>query len=276
MQHANFNGKIETQEANPAMMGPELRAKHGSDFKYVVQASWVSNNLLTIGDRHYTKKGIFFEPDAPEMLTLNMIRGTRAGLKDPYSILLSASAAQALFGNADPINKVIKLDRTFDVKVTGVYEDLPDNTTFHDIQIMMPWELWMIQNPWAKTMTEPWGSNFSQTYVQIGDNADMEKLSAKIKNVKLDNLSGEEKKYHSVCLAVWHYRHFCVGTGLHQFYEPCHGTQRKESERSGHPQNGWFVTVAIGKTVFCGVVPGCVAGVCTITFADCVVVAIVQ
>src|SRR4030095_11501047 len=102
-----------------------------------------------------------------------------------YSILLSASVAKSIFGDTDPINKTLKLDRNFDVKVTGVYEDLPDNTTFREIKIMMPWSLWEIQSPWSKTLDDPWGSNFSQTYVQIADNADIEKVSAKIKNVKL-------------------------------------------------------------------------------------------
>lgn len=59
----------------------------------------------------------------------------------------------------------------------------------------MPWELWMIENPWAKKIENPWGSNFSQTFVQIADNAVMEKVSAKIKNLKLDLVSNEEKRY---------------------------------------------------------------------------------
>jgi ABC-type antimicrobial peptide transport system permease subunit len=198
MQHANFNGKVESQIANPALMGPELRARHGSDFKYVVQSSWTGSHLLSLGDRNFVKVGNFFEPDAPDMLTLRMLNGSRGGLKDPYSIMLSASAAESIFGEEDPINKVIKLDRTVDVKVTGVYEDLPDNTSFRQIKIMMPWELWMIQNPWAKSMSEPWGSNFSQTFVQIADNTDMDKVSAKIKNVKLNNVSKEEAKYQWV------------------------------------------------------------------------------
>ena len=62
----------------------------------------------------------------------------------------------------------------------------------------MPWELWEIQNPWAKEMDEPWGSNFSQTFAQIADNADMEKVSAKIKNAKLNNVSKDEAKYQWV------------------------------------------------------------------------------
>ena len=195
MQHANFNGKIESQVSNPALMGPELRAKHGSDFKYVVQSSWEGVHLLSVGNKHIAKHGIFFDPEAPEMLSLKMLKGTRAGLKDPYSIMLSASAARAVFGDEDPLNKMIKLDRTDNVKVTGVYEDLPDNTTFRGLEVMMPWALWLSKNPWAKDMSHPWGSNFSQTFVQIADNADMEKVSVKIKNVKLNNVDKEEKKY---------------------------------------------------------------------------------
>jgi putative ABC transport system permease protein len=208
MQHVNFNGKVETQNANPGLMGPELRAKYGSNFKYVVQSSWTGGHLLSIGDKHINKTGIFFEPDAPEMLTLEMLKGTRAGLKEPYSIMLSASAAESIFGKEDPINKTIKFDRSFDVKVTGVYKDLPDNTTFKGVKIMMPWQLWLVQNPWAKNMDDPWGSNFSQTFVQIADNADLEKISAKIKNIKLDNISKEEAKYQWVVflqpMSKWH------------------------------------------------------------------------
>ena len=55
MQHANFNGKVETQVANPALMGPEIRAKYGSDFKYVVQSSWTGGHLLTVADKNFTK-----------------------------------------------------------------------------------------------------------------------------------------------------------------------------------------------------------------------------
>lgn len=192
MQHASFNGKIETQEANPALMGPELRAKYGSDFKYVVQSSWIEDQLLTVGDKQLTKSGMFFETDAPEMLTLEMLKGTRSGLKDPYSIMLSASVAEAFFGKDDPINKTIRFGRRTNLKVTGVYKDLPANTTFNRIKFMAPWELWLIRNPWVKTMDNPWGSNFSQTFVQVADNADMGKVSAKIKNTKLNNLSKEE------------------------------------------------------------------------------------
>jgi len=195
MQHASFNGQKESQVSNPAVMGPELRNKYGGNFKHVVQASWEGGHLFTVGDKNFSKHGIFFEPGAPDMLSLKMLNGSRDGLKDPYSVMLSKSSAESIFGKEDPINKIVKLDRSVDVKVTGVYEDLPDNTSFRDLKVILPWELWLIQNPWAKNMTEPWSSNFSQTFVQIADNADMAKVSAAIKNAKLNNVSKEEAKY---------------------------------------------------------------------------------
>src|SRR5687768_16026815 len=106
-QHANFNNEISSQTANPAQMGPELKAKYGSDFNYIVQASWPGSYLLTLGTKSVTQQGIFIDTDAPEMLSLKMIKGSRQGLKDPYSIMLSASAAEALFGTQDPINKTV-------------------------------------------------------------------------------------------------------------------------------------------------------------------------
>lgn len=194
-QHANFNGEVASQTANPALMGPAIKSKFGSDFKYVVQASWTNTMLLTLGTKSIKKQGIFFEADAPEMLSLKMVRGDRRGLQDPYSIMLSTSTAEAIFGKENPINKTLKLNRTDLVKVTGVYEDFPDNTTFRDIKVMMPWELWLIENPWVKNMQQPWSSNFSQTFVQVADNVAMESASAKIRNIKLDNVTAEEKRY---------------------------------------------------------------------------------
>jgi len=106
MQHQTFNGVVGTQTANPYLLGEEIRDKYGSDFKYVVMASWENKHVLAYNNNAVSKTGNYFEPDFPEMLTLKMLKGTRGGLKDPASILLSASTAKALFGEMDPIDKL--------------------------------------------------------------------------------------------------------------------------------------------------------------------------
>ncbi|MBC7745032.1 MAG: ABC transporter permease, partial [Flavobacterium sp.] len=83
MQHQLFNGEIATQFSNPALLAQEIRNKYGSDFKYVLQSSWNFQHTLSVGRKQLLRAGSFFEPGVTEMLSLKMIKGTRAGLKEP-------------------------------------------------------------------------------------------------------------------------------------------------------------------------------------------------
>ncbi len=210
MQNQLFNGEVSTQFSNPAVLSQQIRSKYGSDFKYVLQSSWNFQHVLSYGEKKLLKSGSFFEPGVVDMLSLKIIKGTDTKLKDPYSIMISESVAKAYFGNEDPINKTLKLDNKADLKVTTVYEDLPYNTSFRELAFIMPWQLYLIQNPWIQKMENPWGSNFTQTFALMADNTDMAKVSDKIKNIKLDIVGPEEKKYNAKMflqpMKNWHLR----------------------------------------------------------------------
>jgi putative ABC transport system permease protein len=210
MQHQLFNGEIQSQFSNPAVLSQEIRSKYGSDFKYVLQSSWNFQHTLAYGEKKLLKAGSFFERQVADMLSLKILKGTGDGLKEMNSIMLSESVAKAYFGNEDPINKILRLDNKADIKVTAVYQDLPYNTSFRELNFILPWELYLDQNPWIKTMESPWGNNFTQTFAQLADNADLEKVSAKIKNVKLDAVGPEEKRFKAAIflqpMKNWHLR----------------------------------------------------------------------
>jgi putative ABC transport system permease protein len=198
MQHQTFNGEVGTQEANPAVMGGEIRSVYGSDFKYVLQASWNFDHTLTVGDKMLLIPGSYFDAEVPHMLTLEMIYGTRDGLKNMNSILLSESVAKTYFDDTDPIGKTLRVDNDVDVTVTGVYKDIPHISSFSNLKFILPWSLYLSQNDWVRNMKNPWGSNFSRTFAMIGDHADMEKLSEKIRDVKLNKIGDDERRYNPI------------------------------------------------------------------------------
>ncbi len=138
MQNQTFNGETGSQTAVPYVMGDELRKTYGSDFKYISMSSWTYDHTMANGENKITKSGTFFEPQISEMLSLKMLKGSRSSLNENNSIILSASTSKALFGNADPVEKIIKIDSKFIVKVTGVYEDLPENSSFNDVAFIAP------------------------------------------------------------------------------------------------------------------------------------------
>jgi len=192
-QNNSLNGEKGTWTSMPLPLGAELRKLYGSDFKYVVMSSWTESHFLTTGDKKVTREGNFFEPQAPDMLQLKMLRGTRGGLKETFSILLSASTAKALFGNEDPMNKVIRMDDKVNAKVTGVYEDLPRNSSFANTTFICPWNFKVYKDPYMSRMD--WGNNAFQIFVQIADNANMQAVSKKIKDAKLRKVAPEDRRY---------------------------------------------------------------------------------
>ncbi|MBO9152288.1 ABC transporter permease [Chitinophaga sp. GCM10012297] len=193
MQHQTFNNEKNSQNAMPYLMGEKLREEYGGDFKYVVMAGWTYEHVLAYNGKSLLKTGNHFEQAFPEMITLNMLKGSRNGLRDANSILLSASTAKAIFGDADPMDKIVRLDDQSDVKVTGVYEDLAYNSAFRDLKFIAPWQLYLNTSPWIKELENPWRSNFTQTYAQLADNADLATVSAKIKDIRLRNVRPAER-----------------------------------------------------------------------------------
>lgn len=195
-QHNVYNGVKGSQVSNPYVMAEEIRNNFGSDFKYVLQSSWNFGRILTVDERKFNKSGMYWEPQVIDMLSIKLLKGNPdQALKDPYSIVLSESVAKAYFDDTDPIGQTIRINNKNDVKVTGVYEDMPHNSKFRDMSFIMPWELYIIENDWIKNMDNPWGSNFTQTWAQLADNADMELVSAKIKDVKLNKVDEGGRKY---------------------------------------------------------------------------------
>jgi len=207
-QFNNYNGLIASQVSNPAAMAGAIRDEYGSDFKYVVQSSWTNDYALKYEDNIFFKNGNYIEPEATEMLSLKMLRGTRDGLKEIHSILLSESVAKVFFGDEDPMGKTMKVNNKIDVKVTGVYEDIPESSSLRYMKVLMPWDLYLSQNKWIEKMEDPWGSNFTQTYVQLADHANFEDTSFKIKDVKLDKVSEMGKNYNPQVflhpMSKWH------------------------------------------------------------------------
>jgi putative ABC transport system permease protein len=210
MQHQTFNGHKGTESSIPMPLVTELRTKYGSDFKHLAMATWEGDRILTYGETKITRSGNYMDVDIPKMLSLKMLKGNYDGLNELNSVLLSESTAKALFGAVDPMGKLMKIDNKMDVKVTGIYEDLPFNTQFRELNFIAPWKLYVSSQKWVQRALDEnqWGNNSFQLFAQIADKSDMMKLSTKIKNVKLDKVDAEEKKFKAEIflhpMSDWH------------------------------------------------------------------------
>jgi len=193
MQQQTIHGNIATSRVIPVPLEAELRKSYSNDFKHIVLTSHPGAHVLTAGDKVISNPGIFMGPEGPVIFTLSMLKGASDGLKDPSSMLISASLSKTLFGDAEPMGKLIKLDNDASFRVTGVYEDLPLNNSLRDIAFIAPWDSYASHDLAERTLTD-WKDNSFFLYVQLADNADLNKVSGKIRDVKRNNLSKDDAK----------------------------------------------------------------------------------
>ncbi len=190
IQNVTNNGQVETVGVVPWVLGEELRRNYGTDFKYITMTSHIYPHTLTVDTVKFNKTGIWTEPDFLTMFDVTPVKGTLTF--DPSSILLSESAAIALFGTNDPIGKSVSMDGT-SFHVTGVYKNLPEHSQFGQLEFLAPWSKFVVIGDLEK-MEDPWRPNSFHLYVTLNENADFANASARIKDARLRKVNDALKK----------------------------------------------------------------------------------
>src|SRR5680860_1376214 len=157
----------------------------------IEEVAIVRNDFLQdakVGDHILPIKGFWAEPSIFRIFTFPMLEGNPdTALKDPYSIVLTETAAQKLFGNESALGKAILFDSS-NYQVTGVMKDVPffSHINFEALVSFSTAE----QLYKDDTSFEAW-TNMSSNYVYVlkRENADMASIRS-----QLDALAREENR----------------------------------------------------------------------------------
>lgn len=184
-------GGIHTNSAHVTGLGTLLKTEYGSYFKNVAMVrARPEGRVISFDDKKFTQTGYFMQPEGAEMFSLKMKYGTRNGLKEKKSILLSESLATKLFGDTDPVNRMVRMDAKWDLEITGVFQDLPKNSEFNGATFFAPLDLYL--DGWATL--NAWDNYHMIIYVQINPDGDFDKISSIIKDAVLPHVDHETAK----------------------------------------------------------------------------------
>lgn len=112
-------------------------------------------------EKRINQSGILFiDNDFFNIYNFPLIYGKKRNLlTDPFSVVITEKASKRYFGNKNPVGEIIQFNNQYDVKVTGVLKNLPDNTKFN-FEMLLPLkstkqfigqnlESWVKNNPQA-------------------------------------------------------------------------------------------------------------------------------
>lgn len=178
------------ESSTTVLTPPPMAAALKGDFPEVTQATrfgYWRRTLVTYKDKSFNEPGYRnVDPDFFDMFSFPLKKGDpETVFENPYSVVLTEETAAKYFGEEDPIGKILTVNNTFDVIVTGIIHNESLNSSL-EFDLLSPFEI-ILKEFIGEAHRDNWGFNSFTTFVMLEPSASAENLNQK--------LTGYLKKY---------------------------------------------------------------------------------
>ena len=157
-----------------------------SGVKEAVRVKKLHGAELLSDDKNLSAEGFYVDQSFLEVFDFGDIQGDeQRALSAPYSLVLTQETAQKLYGNIDPVGKILKVGNgTYDeFQITGVMEN-PPKRTHMPFEFLLSFSTYETQNP---EETQDWGNCWDQwIYLLLGEGETAKgELAASLEKISL-------------------------------------------------------------------------------------------
>jgi len=189
-QYADNN--VFTYQVSPRPLAGAIQEQVPGVVRAVRVVSYFAGGLMSYEDNIFRGNGLHADSTFFEMFHFPFIYGNaKTALSKPDDIVITQSFAKKLFGNDNPMGKIITRNDTMPLVVSAVVADPFVNADLQ-FEYVMPWHIVEEEQPWIKT--SGWASNFTDTYVQLKSTNDFKRADGIIRkmiNANQDNYKAE-------------------------------------------------------------------------------------
>lgn len=174
-----LKGKVNGEIIKEAVTAAPVAATLVNEFPEVEEATRLrrfgSPKIVYNNATYRNSKLAFVDPNFFEVFTLHFLQGDpRTALNEPNTIVITKDQALKLFGNEDPINKILDFKESGEqYKVTGVIDNVPANSHFH-------FDLFASMEGLAHAREDNWMASNYFTYVVLSKATDFKTFEAKL------------------------------------------------------------------------------------------------
>lgn len=152
---------------------------------------WRTSGHLYYGEkkRFYENRGLYADNTFFDLFHFPFTQGHPLNaLEEPYLIVLSQEIAEKYFGHENPIGKILRFQKAFDLRVTGVVKDVPKNSHMQFYFIISFSTLEAIYGQAALTR---WDRDDTYTYILASHKNVARPIDQKIRNRLNEHRVGE-------------------------------------------------------------------------------------
>jgi len=171
------DGKIETYPATPSKLKDAIKNEI-PEVELAAQYSMGEQLLVKYGANTFNENGIYADSTLFKILSFPIVNGNAAEPLRNNSIAISKSLAEKLFKNEDPVGKILSVGQKYDLVISSVFADIPQNSTLR-FEFVIPFEIYAKENPWMQN----WQSGGTRTIVMLRSSATADHANHKLINL---------------------------------------------------------------------------------------------
>ncbi len=128
----------------------------------------------------FNEENLFYaEPELFKIFDIHVTEGNEDKLlHDPFTLMLSEKTAKKYFGDEPAVGKRLRLNNTYELEVTGIYQDFPQQSHWHP-EILLSFSTLNDSTIYGRQRLETnYGNNSFGTYVLVKEPFDQKKTEA--------------------------------------------------------------------------------------------------
>jgi putative ABC transport system permease protein len=221
----NFNSNGDTLTfATTSLKLAEVLRSQVPEIEYVAESDWMGPHGLKAGEKKLYLSGALIGSDFLQMFKYPLVKGNAGTVMlDPFSIVLTETTANSLFGKEDPMNKTVRFDNNHELKVTGILKDLPHNSSLQ-FNYLVPFSYLDQTSPdTRRKRTGSFSNNSYQLFVKLKPGITNAQVAGKIRDIEkteTDNINAMASNVILQPLGNWRlYNNYVNGKEMPGFLE---------------------------------------------------------
>lgn len=168
-----------------APIGPALKESF-SEVEFVGQFTGRHSYLFSVGEARYQESMVHFaNTDLLRIFSWKLLEGTQQNLLDePNTLVLTEDIAKKFFGSKKAIGKTILVDNKTPYKVTGILENIPENSHF-TFDILLSMSSLRSERP---QFFESWNYVDFYTYFSLAPGKSIAPIEARLSDLNIPDL----------------------------------------------------------------------------------------
>jgi len=193
----DFNNEDGVVSLRLSTISPPFGYYLPTDFPEIQKMTRLLDNGFTpfrYKEKLINEQNVFFaDENLFDVFSIKILRGNpKTALAGPFSVMLTEESAKKYFGDEDPINKIMRANNQFDVKVTGIYKAFPANSHIHPGMLVSFNTLKDSAVYGEKNLETNWGNNSFFTYLLLPPHYDTKKMLARFPSFIDKRMSNQE------------------------------------------------------------------------------------